>query len=1355
MHVGSTGRVALQTAQAVLKGGEKSARVRVLFDAGSHRSFVTSKVARSAGLNVKRQEWIEISTFGGQSRESGLRKVCEIDVFPMKGGEGVPIEAYEVPSITQIRNEHLEVRKTEYPHLHGLWFSDVCRGKEVLEVDLLIGADYLWSFQNGRTIRGESDEPVAVETCLGWVLSGPMKGSSENGMVSVNLVGHGKARDASETEDFVHKLWDYETLGIREGDEVHEALKDAISFNGERYQVRLPWKEGHGVLPSNYGNSLKRLKGQMQKLKRDPEILTEYDSIIKEQTKSGIVERVTELENVGKVHYLPHHAVVRQNAKTTKVRVVYDASSRDGRKGVSLNDCLHVGPALSPLLYDILIRFREKRIALCGDIEKAFLNIEVERQDRDCLRFLWVEDVREEVVNPVVYRFCRVVFGVNCSPFLLNATLQYHLDSFSELDPEFVRVLKKSFYVDDLVSGDATVEGTIELHGKAKARLAEGGFRLRKWLTNSAEVMNAIQASEQKEAGTVCDENSSETYAKEMLGTKGEARNEKVVGLEWNCEEDTFHFELSGHGEKATGLVATKRNLLKVLAGLYDPLGIISPILVGMKVLFQELCMNKVGWGDELTDEWKGRWMRWVEDLKLVRVITVPRCLYPMAHGEVTCSLHGFADASKKAYCAMIYFVCKVFGSVHVELLTSKTRVALLKAQTIPRLELMSGRVLAQLMDTVRNALKDEVEISATRLWLDSKIALCWINNQGEWKQFVRQRVNEILKLTRKEDWAHCPGSENPADVGSRGELASTLKGNELWWKGPQWLSGPVEGWPTTEITETPETSDERKHVAVTVASVSTRKGLSCIIDIKRFSKVGKLHRVTAWVRRFLHNLKSRRNGQPRRVSGLNREEIIQAEQEWIREAQEDLKKTENYKELVTTFGLVEQQGVLRCTGRLKNSDLEVEAQQPIILPKEHKLTKLMIEWCHSRVHHGGVRSTLGELRSRFWVPKGRQVVKKVISECVTCKREQGKPYQAPPAAALPEFRVKQAPPFSKVGVDFAGPLYVKSETGKMAKAYIALFTCCVTRAIHLELVTDLAAATFVRCLRRFAARRGTPTLIVSDNAKTFKASEKVLRKLYDHPEVRAYLENERIEWRYNLERAPWWGGFFERLVGSVKRGLRKVLKNAKLTSDELVTTLIELEGTLNSRPLTYEYDELGAEMLTPAHLIYGRRLSTLPDELRNDDEENELGMLKRFRHLARLRIHFWNRWRREYLADLREHHRSTGKKGAVKEVEIGDVVLVHGEHMKRGSWQMGKVVELIVGRDKEVRGAKVKLLTRGKPVQVSRPVQKLYPLEHSIHTVEEEAREEHDSIPVVARQIPRRAAALDSGWRTRYMLDC
>ena len=318
----------------------------------------------------------------------------------------------------------------------------------------------------------------------------------------------------------------------------------------------------------------------------------------------------------------------------------------------------------------------------------------------------------------------------------------------------------------------------------------------------------------------------------------------------------------------------------------------------------------------------------------------------------------------------------------------------------------------------------------------------------------------------------------------------------------------------------------------------------------------------------------------------------------------------------------------MRCSGRLQNSDLEQETQYPVIIPRDHHFTRLVIEECHRKVKHSGVRSTLGELRSRFWVPKGRQAVKKILRECVTCKREQGKPFGNPPVAALPDFRVREATPFSKVGVDFAGPLFAKSQTGEMSKAYIALFTCCVTRAVHLDLVTDLTASTFVRCLRRFAARRGTPTLIVSDNAKIFKASEKLLRRLHENREVREHLESNRIDLRFSLERAPCWGGFYERLIGTAKRCLRKVLGNARLNADELLIVLTELEATLNSRPLTYDYDELGAEMLTPSHLIYGRRLLSLP-EMRNDEEESETGLLKRFRYLAKLRIHFWNRWRR------------------------------------------------------------------------------------------------------------------------------
>ena len=455
-----------------------------------------------------------------------------------------------------------------------------------------------------------------------------------------------------------------------------------------------------------------------------------------------------------------------------------------------------------------------------------------------------------------------------------------------------------------------------------------------------------------------------------------------------------------------------------------------------------------------------------------------------MPQGKINCSLDGFADVSIKAYCAIVYFVCKAFGAVDVTLLTSKTRIAPLKKLTIPRLELMSGRVLARLMDTVKNALSEVVHITGTRQWLDSRTALWWINNKGEWKQFIRQRVNEIFRLTRKEDWAHCPGEQNPADVGSRGERASRLKENKLWWRGPASSSRPRDGWPVSQIIETPESSEEEKKVLVTVANVNTEDKVSNLIDVCKFSRLGKLVRVTSWV---IFNCQAAKNGTERRVGELQGSEIADAEREWIERSQQELKKGRNYEDLARKLKLREDDGILRCSGRLQNSDLEHEAQYPIIIPRDHRFTRLVIEECHRKVKHSGVRSTLGELRSRFWVPKGRQVVKKILRECVTCKREQRKPFGPPPVAALLDFRVREATPFSKVGLDFAGPLFAKSQTGEMSKVYIALFTCCVTRAVHLDLVTDLTASTFVRCLRKFAARRGTPMLIVSDNAKTAK----------------------------------------------------------------------------------------------------------------------------------------------------------------------------------------------------------------------------------------------------------------------------
>lgn len=298
----------------------------------------------------------------------------------------------------------------------------------------------------------------------------------------------------------------------------------------------------------------------------------------------------------------------------------------------------------------------------------------------------------------------------------------------------------------------------------------------------------------------------------------------------------------------------------------------------------------------------------------------------------------------------------------------------------------------------------------------------------------------------------------------------------------------------------------------------------------------------------------------------------------------------------------------------------------------------------------------------------------------------------------------------------------------------------------------DLSAGAFRRCLRRFIARYGTPALVVSDNAKTFQATERALNDLFNHPERRSDLEREKIEW--NLERAPWWGGFFERIVASVKDCLRKTLGDARLYFDELSTVLAEVECTINSRPLTYEYNEI-EEVLTPSHLIYGRRIRSLPDEvIEPDDAMNQGSCSARFKYLSTKLSHFWNRWRKEYVASLREFHKKQIKcdrEGSAG----GDVVVVYEEDRKRGEWKMGVVEDLVTGRDGIIRGAEVRVITKGKPVHLSRPVQKLYPLE--IRSEGEGRRKSiarNKSTRNPTRKVPRRKAALNSRCKSQLMLD-
>jgi transposase InsO family protein len=269
-------------------------------------------------------------------------------------------------------------------------------------------------------------------------------------------------------------------------------------------------------------------------------------------------------------------------------------------------------------------------------------------------------------------------------------------------------------------------------------------------------------------------------------------------------------------------------------------------------------------------------------------------------------------------------------------------------------------------------------------------------------------------------------------------------------------------------------------------------------------------------------------------------------------------------------------------------------------------------------VKHNGIRETLTELRSNYWIQKGRQAVKVLLSRCVACKRLLGKPYGKQPTPPLPDFRVSDDPDFSKIGIDFAGPLYVKDmyRRVEMNKCYIAVFTCASTRAIHLELVPDLTADSFIRAFKTFIGRRGVPSCVVSDNGKTFHDAK-----------VKKFSSQRNIAWKVNAPIASWWGGFFEICVKLVKRSLKKVTGNAKLSYEELETTLIEIEGVLNSRPLTCVYDEITEQPITPSCFLMSQ-----PSLCKLDNKKNEGTLSKRARYWEKLLDHFRRRWKMEYL---------------------------------------------------------------------------------------------------------------------------
>lgn len=1270
-EVGLTSNVLMQTVLVDVSNPQNGMvrQARVLFDSGSQQSYVSAELAKVMGYTPLGRQTIVHTLFGNVQSKEQVHSLYRLNL----GGKSNPytfeIDVLDQPAICG-----------KVPHVPpGPWLKELAENQIVLTdvevtnlpIQILIGADVM-----GKLLTGDRFELscglVAIETRLGWTLMGRINKKSRDCGMTKTLI----SMFVNEAE--ISELWCLDSLGIRDPYE-HQSKQDknvaiqneflnSTKINEEhRYEVELPWVDGHVPLPSNKAIAETRLSALLKKLEKE-NMYEDYNDVFKQWQEEKIVEKVPEdeIENVG--HYLPHKPVIKEGNSTTRIRPVFDASAHEIRKP-SLNDCLERGPNTIELIPSVMMRFREGQFGVVADIRKAFLQISIDPQDRDFLRFIWYD---KEKAKFEIYRHRRVVFGLKCSPFLLGAVIDLHLQKVSESCDEtkldLTEKLRKSFYVDNVsTSFDSLeeVQGFVEYATKV---MAAGKFDLRSWETTNS-------CSDEKSVSS---------------------NNVNVLGIYWDIKNDSLSIN-TDFLKEFNLLPLTKRKILSIAHRIFDPIGYVSPVTLCPKLILQKTWKKEIGWDTEVDEDILKEFLEWFKYLPCLEEIKIPRWIGKTITQNDNCSLHTFCDGSKGAYATVVYLRVVTENGVNVQLVAAKSRVVPLKKISIPRIELLAATVGARLTKSVKNAMNWTDMTSY--FWTDSTTVLAWIKQENKWKVFVQNRVTEIKKLTQVEEWNFVPGELNPADLPSRGCNAKHLLESK-WYEGPDWLKNEKDICPkfnydvnNNEVFEEMTKSDFSKTLGCLVQDNLDEK--QKVTDwCTYFSQYLKIVRSVAWVYRFIQNCKIQND--LREKGELTVNEIQDAEHYLFKQIQAETLNGISDKKIASLNPILDENGLIRLETKLCNKKDSYGFRYPIVLSPEHKIVKSLVVYYHEKNCHAGVQVLLSILRESYWILGGRKAIRSIISKCVTCKRQKGRKLEAQPGM-LPADRLREAVVFEIVGIDFAGPIYLKNNQ----KAWICLYTCAVYRAIHLELVTSLSTDAFLQAFRRFIARRGRPHVIYSDNGTNFVGTSRALKGI-DWEEIRKYSSAQRIDWKFNPPTAAWWGGWWERLVRLTKELLRRVLGKACLTYQEMTTVLCDCESVINSRPLTYLY-ESEAELiaLTPNHFLHDLKDSGVPDI----DRIEELSLNKRQKYTQSVRKDLRQRFRIEYLGQLVQKSKHNKK---YEKINVGDLVLMELPNKKRLDWPLALVIEKLP--DKKGVSRLVRIKTSNGILL--RPIQKLYQLE-------------------------------------------
>ncbi|XP_036329731.1 uncharacterized protein LOC118741863 [Rhagoletis pomonella] len=987
--------------------------------------------------------------------------------------------------------------------------------------------------------------------------------------------------------------------------------------------------------------------------------------------------------------YFPIFAVNNPN-KPNKTRVVWDAAAE--HQGRSLNCCLEKGPDLQRPLIHVLFNFRIGKIGICGDISEMFHRISVHDEDQHSQRFLWRNC--DSSRDPNTYVLQVMSFGATCSPSIAQYVRSRNARENADEFPRSAKSITDRHYVDDMLDSVETAEEAVKLIKDVIEVHKRGNFHIRGWLTNSNHVAGALG-----NAGSSYDFCTAGKTIDQVI------EPEKVLGLWWRTSVDVFTFStrFTKAGKEILGgqKLPTKREILRLLMSVYDPLGFLSFYTIRLKILLQNIWRSGIDWDDQIPEEYVNAWQQWLSFFEQVKQVQVPRCYFgKMSNNNYKIELHVFVDASEVATAAVAYFRITREDEIQVAHVSSRTKVAPLRPISIPRMELLAAVLGSRLATEITKG--HDFKIHKAYFYTDSRTVLTWLKSDPrKYKQFVMFRVAEIQEHTNVTEWSYIPSKLNVADAATKWKSTTEFSPTSTWFSGPEFLHSPRVKWPKYNYDidmDHFKDADLKPYVEYIGAHIESQP----LIDPTRFSKRERLERCMAYVKRFADKCKDKIRGLTSSEVGsesLTTEELYWSQCHLYRLAQADA-YFEEFKLLKGDPGcnlpkhcvlrkltpFVDENNLIRRCGRLENAPIKDAVKNPIILPKNHKITQLIIEWYHRKYRHVHHETVINEMFQRFYIPSLRRALRTVRHNCQYCKLYHAKPVP-PKMGLLPEARLSPyTRPYSFVGIDFFRPFLVTIGR-RSEKRYGVLFTCMTCRAIHVEVAYSLSMNSCVMAIRNFMSRRGIPIHVFTDNGTNFVAAEKELREALQQinlHDLQEQFTSAEIKWTFIPPASPHMGGAWERMIRTFKDVLyRIVTPETKLNDEKLYNLFVEIESIINSRPLTYlSLETAEQEALTPNHFLLGSSSGHKPlGQFSSVDQF----VRRSWRHSQYLADKFWKRWVMEMLPTLTRRTKWFDK---VKPIEKGDVVVIADPNLPRYSWPKGIVENTFAGKDGQVRSA-------------------------------------------------------------------